>query len=392
MNFKKSLLSLVLIVCLLASIGCTSTSNPESNDNGQAATNDVLKLAYVGPLTGNLMQYGTAQQNALKMLVDKTNANGGLAGKQVEIVFYDDKGDTKETVNLANKIISDPDIFAVIGSFTSSCSMAAAPIFEKAGMLQFAPSASHPDFPTLGEHMFTGAMTQRLEAAGFADIAVEDLGGKNIGIIAYNTDYGVQAVDFFTKRVEELGSNVVAYEKYIENQTSDFTPLISKVKSKNPDVFYVLGSYADVAKIFQQAKTLELDAQYMGNGLLIKQEFLDLMGENGEGITVMSSLPVFLSSVLDSEGVDSKLVEFVEEYKSMFGKEPDGFVSQAYEAASILFDGIDKVGLDTEKIQDYVSNLTDYEGIAGQLSYNENRELIRPIWVYEIKNGEFVAR
>lgn len=88
------------------------------------------------------MQYGISYQNALKMAVDDFNAAGGLNGEDVILEINDDKGDQKEAINLANKIVEEKDVFAVVGSFGSSVSMAAAPVYQRASMPMVSPNTS----------------------------------------------------------------------------------------------------------------------------------------------------------------------------------------------------------------------------------------------------------
>lgn len=91
------------------------------------------------------MQYGTSYKNAVEMAVEDFNAAGGIDGQPVELEVYDDKGDQKEAINVANIVIGNPDVFAVIGSYGSSVSMAAAPVYQEARMPMISPNTSHPD-------------------------------------------------------------------------------------------------------------------------------------------------------------------------------------------------------------------------------------------------------
>ena len=245
----KKLTSIFVSLCLLCVLiaGCTSSADTSTSDAGAGSSTgeDVIRIAFFAPLTGNSMQYGVSFQNAINMKVSEINKAGGIDGKQIEIVAYDDKNDPKEAVNIANKIVSDPSIKAAIGSFSSSCSMAAAPVFDEAGVLHLGPTASHPDFVSMGEKSFTIAMPMKFEGAADADYAYQKTGGKDIALIYLNSDYGVSHSSVFKESYEALGGKVVAFEEFIPGQTKDFTPVITKIKQANPGALFVIADYSD---------------------------------------------------------------------------------------------------------------------------------------------------
>ena len=157
----KKMLSLLLSGVMVASMltgyaDKGGTPSGQSSSDSNKPSNEVtettkLTLAASIPITGNLMQYGISYKNALTMAVNDFIAAGGINDKDVVLQMNDDKGDQKEAINLANKIIENKDVFAVIGSFGSSVSMAAAPVYQKAGMPMVSPNTSHPDFPSMGD-------------------------------------------------------------------------------------------------------------------------------------------------------------------------------------------------------------------------------------------------
>ena len=129
-----------------------------------AESAEPYRIAMCGPLTGPGAQYGQAYKNSLEILRDKINAEGGIDGHMLEIDFYDDKQDPKETLNVANLIIADGGYIAMIGSQTSSCSMAAAPVMQRAGIPMIAPHASHSDYAKTGDYCFSLQMPNAYEA------------------------------------------------------------------------------------------------------------------------------------------------------------------------------------------------------------------------------------
>lgn len=307
-----------------SSTGETGTAS-ESSTAGETTGTEKNKLAFFLPMTGDQMQYGESLSRGAELALKQYNEKNGT---DYVIEIMDDKGDPKEAVNVANLIVSDPTVIAGMGSFSSSCAMAAAPVFEEADLLLFSPNASHTDFPAMGENMFSAVMSQKYEGAEFADALIEMFGAQNVAILYQNTDHGVIATDVFTKQYEAGGGKVIMSETFIPGQTKDFSPVLSRIKEQDPDLFYVNASYNDCAQIFMQAKALNMDCQLVGPGMLLTEEFLDVVGNKIDGTIVMSSVPAFLPSVLESGELDAASKNFVDSYTAEYNEVPDGFRSQ----------------------------------------------------------------
>lgn len=401
MKFIKRIGALLLALTMSAGmlIGCGGPAGEEADNAGSgtaeggnaagASTEGPIKIAFFGPLTGNMMQYGVSFQNAIGMKVEELNAAGGIDGREIEIISYDDKGDPKEAVNIANKIVADTDIKVAIGSFSSSCSMAAAPVFAEAGIMHLGPTASHPDFVNMGELTFTPAMPMALEGPADANYVYEKTGGKDMAVIYLNSDYGVSHANALKEAYEAAGGKVVAFEEFIPGQTKDFTPIIAKIKQTNPGALFVIADYSDGANIFKQAKKLELNCELVGPGMLIKQEFIDVAGDAVDGLLMVTSLPVYYEE--DFENEDPNKAKFIKEYYEKFDVIPDGFPCSAYDCISILTDLIAEVGYDPAKIGEGFRNLGRYEGVSGNITLDPETKLAkRDLFVYTVKDGKFV--
>jgi len=385
MKIKQSikLISLLLVLMISMSLlaGCTSATATTAPASETVKDTKPYKFALVAPMTGNNAQYGLAYKNTLEIFVEKVNKEGGINGAQVELQVYDDKADPKETVNAASLIVSDPDILGVVGSQTSGCSMAAAPVFEKAGVTMISPQASHVDF-TKGFYIFRTQIPQSLEAPFYADLVVTTLGFKNIGIMYENDDWGNNVLAYFERRAGVLGAKIVAKETFLPNQTKDFTPIISKVKAANPDVLYLISLYADAALILTQAKGLDLNVPVVGNNTMAKQEFLDIAGPAAEGM--------YYLDFLVQNNQDPEFLALKAAYESKTGKKIDVYVTQSYDALGLLINAAKAVGRDKAAIRDYIARTKDYRGVSGVFSFDEVGDPARVMFVYKVDGGKFV--
>jgi branched-chain amino acid transport system substrate-binding protein len=154
----KRVLTVVLAFALAVSVlaGCSSQPSKSTAPaaSGAPAATGVVKIAVAGPMTGDNAEYGKGFVNAAKMMADQWNAKGGVLGKKIEIVQFDDKNSGEEAASIAQKIVSDKDIIGVIGHFASGVCMAAAPTYTENKIIEISPSASHPDYSGIGEYIF----------------------------------------------------------------------------------------------------------------------------------------------------------------------------------------------------------------------------------------------
>lgn len=376
----------------------TSESKAESSSS-EAAASDVEytkhTLAASIPLTGNMMQYGISYRNALEMAVEDFNAAGGLNGEDVVLQINDDTGDSKEAINIANKIISDDDVFAVVGSFGSTVSMACAPVYEEAQMPMISPNTSHPDFPSMGEYLVPISPIADIERTAAANMIYDEFGGKDMAILYQNTDLGVTGTQIMTEVYEELGGKVVTTETFTPQQTKDFTPLISKIKAANPEILYIDGEYNDLANLLIQIDQIGLDGvQIVGPGNAFKQEFLDIAGDKANGIILAGTTPVYLDSVM-KEGSDYSeyLIDFTKRYNEKYPDVAcDGFAASAYDAAMLAMYAAKEVGTTDSKalVEAMLAIPEGFQVASGKdMYYKDYNYVVKNVFVYTVKDGQF---
>lgn len=395
-------LVLTLVLALLAGCGANETKPTEAPaapaETSAAETTAPAapapaesgknKLAFFLPMTGDQMQYGESLSRGAELALNQFNEANGTS---YVIEVLDDKGDPTEAVNVANMIVSDKTVIAGMGSFSSSCAMAAAPVFEEADLLLFSPNASHTDFPSMGVNMFSAVMSQKYEGAEFADALLDRFGPQNVALLYQNTDHGVIATDVFTKEYEAQGGKIVISETFVAGQTSDFSPVLSKIKAENPDVLYINAAYNDCATAIMQAKALNMDCQFVCPGMCLTEDFLKVVGNNIDGTMVLSSVPAFLPSVLETTELDENVQAFVDSYTAAYNEIPDGFAASAFDAVNIVLNACQKVGTETPALREEIAQLREFPGVSGyDMYFNENKEMVKGIYVFEIQNGQFV--
>ncbi len=386
----KKFLSCLLVASMCFGIlaGCSSSEQPAENEGEQTTegetSTDPIYFAWYGPMTGDSKQYGDTEKVAVELALEKINGEMGglLGGRELIVDFYDDKNDAKEAVTIANKIVGEGKYTAVIGGFGSTPSMAAAPIFEEAQIINYSPTSSHADYSAIGDFIFRNTPTQSLETTAYADYVYEDLGIRTVCILNVNDDWGNNIAKIFTERFEELGGQVLSTESYLPNQTTDFTPMISKAKTLNPEAFFPVAYYQDSANILKQADSLDFDAQMILSSSTLKQELLDLAGDLANGCFLMNCY----TPDIDTE----RFKEVIGEYEARTGKAGDAFVMQTYDVVMQLAQAIEDAGTaDPVAVRDALDGMT-YECLAGEYTMNEIGDAVRPLQPIRVIDGAFV--
>jgi len=180
-----------------------------------ASAADTIKFAAAGPMTGPSGETGQRMRAGIELAVKEINDSGGIAGKQVAVDFYDDEGKPEGAASVAQKIASDPDVFAVIGHINSSASMAALPIYKRAGLTEISGNSSSYKLTHLGySNFFRVIIDDFAQAPVVVDEAVQKEGRKHLAIIYENSDYGKGVYEAAVKEAKKLGVDVVDSETY----------------------------------------------------------------------------------------------------------------------------------------------------------------------------------
>lgn len=363
--------------------GCASKTSDTPAEGASEQSGGVIKIAVAGPMTGDNAEYGKGFLNAAQLKADEWNANGGVLGKKIEIVAFDDKNSGEEAASIAQKIISDKEIVGVIGHFASGVCMVAAPTYEENKVIEISPSASHPDYSGMGDYIFRNNTVIDVEAAAGLDIAINDLGKKNIGIISIKTDWGTSTSAIVKKLIEKqaaTGAKVVAHEEVMEG-SDDYSPAITKLNAAGADVVIAVGMYNLLAPVAKQYKQVNPNIELVGFSNSYSQQLLELGGEAVEGVR----FPVIFFSGSD----DPKIKSYVDEYTKRYGAAPSALTSQAYDSVGMLLESIKSSGTtDSEKVRDALAAIK-YDGVTGETVFNEIGDVQKEFVKVVIKNGKF---
>ena len=379
---KRRTLTAVLMAAVLA-MGLTACSSSNGGSDSAASESDTIRIGCAIPLTGASAQDGQSIQNGAQIAVDQVNAEGGIDGKQVELVVEDDKGDASEGATVANLLAEDTTISAVIGHFNSSCTLAGAPIYNEAGVVEVSPGSSAAAVTDAGDYTFRVITTDAVQGRYLAEWAVNDLGYQNIAVLYENTDYGLGLAQVLEEALADLGANIVVEEAY-EVGATDYSTVLTKVASSEAEVIIIGGLYNETALIAKQRSSFDLgDMQIMGVDAIYSDALIELGGEAANGIK--------LTGYFSDKSTSQVAQDFIAAYEEAYGEMPATYAAYGYDAALVILDAIKNVGPDRAAIQEYLSTLEGLEGATGINSFDENGDVIKDPMRMTIEDGQFVV-
>jgi branched-chain amino acid transport system substrate-binding protein len=319
----------------------------------QTAKGDPIYLGVSGPLTGPNAQYGAQWKQGFDLALDEVNGSGGINGRPLAYIFEDSQSDPRQAVAVAQKFVADKRIVVELGDFASPASMAATPIYQRAGLVQFGFTNSHPDFTKGGDYAWSNSVSQADEQPLNADYA-KRLGLKRLAVLHLNTDWGRTSKDLFVKAFKDGGGEVVATEGYLPDE-KDFRSTLVRIRDAKPDGLMLESYYADAALIMRQVKQAGLNLPVVAASSVYSPKLFELGGDAVEGL--------YSSARYFPEDPRPEVHKFVEAFKAKYGKEPDAFNAYAYDTIILLAQVLRQFGIDRKAVHDGLAKVKDVSSV-----------------------------
>ncbi|MCC6210486.1 MAG: ABC transporter substrate-binding protein [Burkholderiales bacterium] len=348
---------------------------------GVAAQPKEIRIGCYAPLTGPVAKYGKAMDEGFRMAIEDFTATGRLKGVAVSIQCEDDQNRADDGINIARKFIEDRSILAVLGSWASTVTLAAGPIYNQAKLVNLTPISSHPDVTKIGPYMFRQSIIQSAEGAANAAFMTE-LGAKRVAMLGIPNDYGKANVGLTRRALEAKGVTIV-FEEFIRPDAQDFRQVLQKALREKPDMLY-LGLFAPQASlVLKQYRQLGAQVPVYGAAALGSNDLLRLAGDAAEGMKALLVL---------HPAVGQKMADFYRRYEAKYKAAPETFAANAYISARMLLDMIAEQypNLTRESIREGLEKPRTIDTIAGPLAYDpKTREWSFRFTRSEVAKGEF---
>ena len=397
----RKLMMMMTVVAMAFSFGCgdnsepaqtkgttTKATSPEMGKGEPTATEETIKVGFGGALLGNLASYGMSGLYGLEYVVLKTNASGGLLGRQVEIVTEDDGCDPALASSAASKLMGG-GLTLVFGHTCSGATSSALSAYGNKVLL-VSPSATEVNLTEGGKNPYFFRTIMRDDAQADLQVAfLKARGFKKVALVHDKGDYGKALADKAKMLIEadpSSGLEIVLFEGVTSGQVS-YDALVSKIKNSGAEALLWGGYYSDGSKLATQMRAKKVDTIIIGADGLKNDEYVKMAGAAAQG--TFATGPADLSSGADhSAAITEALADHAKRHTEGVG--PYFFYSIA--AAEALFDAVEKVGntTDLDAIKKQLQTNT-VETILGPVRFDEKGDLLGSSAVmYEVQDGKFV--
>ena len=385
----KKLVALCLIAVMLFSISACGNSGTGSGDGEEPET---IVLGYIGPLTGESAIWGMVESYACQMLVEKTNEEGGILGKQVELKVYDNRGDSVETTNAARKAILNDGVIAFIGPDSSSGAIALDEVCAEYGIPHVTTCGTNykvtqnEEDGSVRPYSFRICLSDPQLGDIMAGYAYDVLGYEKVAILyELSSEYSLGITQNFTDAFEAKGGEIVITEAYNTGDV-DFRAQLTKIREFGDyDALMIPANYKEVGLTAVQARAMGIDCPLIGVDAWAMQDLFEIAGEELKGGVFPTAMDL----------TDEGLNEFREWFKEEWDMDPDSAGTDAYFAADIFMlikHAIETEGSATsEAIRNGLEKATDVQLLTSVVTMNpETHNPVRTASIMEVGEGEFV--
>lgn len=329
------------------------------------ANDKTLPIAVAGPVTGPVAEYGAMQIQGSRLAIEHINKAGGVNGKKLTMVIYDDACSPKLAATVGNDIINDGIRF-VVGHLCSSATGKVADLYERADVLMITPASTKPDITARGHRLiFRTIGLDSMQGAIAADYIIHTVTPRSMAVIHDQQPYGRVLAEIVHNTVRQAGIPVVLYDS-INIGDKDFTGLIAQMKKSNVDFVYYGGYHPELGLLLRQSAEQGLDIAFMGPESVGNNDLSAIAGQAADGLLV--TLPddfagkpanAKLSAAFQARGVDPTAP----------------FVLTAYTAVQLLAEGMRRSGSEEPaKVADALRS-NSFKTPMGQLAFNDMGDL-----------------
>ncbi|MBU1136509.1 MAG: ABC transporter substrate-binding protein [Nanoarchaeota archaeon] len=334
---------------------------------------EAIEIGIIAPLTGGPALWGQGSVNMIQMATEEINANGGINGRDVQLIIEDGKCSPQDAVNAVNKLIQVDQVKFILGGHCSPETTAIVPIINEKKVFLLAGVTSTDDAVSSSKYAFRTSPPTLDQAKKVADVAYDKYGYKKIALITEEAAYSKS----FTTDLKKTFKGTIAEELNYVPGEKDFRTGLAKIKAESPDAIWISPQDPNEAVlILNQMKELDMmDIPLFGNTVFISSDVYDKSG----GLLPSNAFTITLFA--DPTSQKSILVQ--EKYQDKFGTTiPYNlyYVSAAYDATYMLKDALEDCGEDVDCVTEYFNNLADYDGVSGKFTFKENGDPAFDSW------------
>jgi branched-chain amino acid transport system substrate-binding protein len=348
-----------------------------------AAPAQTLKIGMFGPLTGDAAAMGSSARDSVDFAIKAKNDAGGIRGKKIEAVHADDAGKPEEAVNVAKRLISRDEVLIMLGSISSPASLAASQVARQSEVAQIMVGATAQRITTQGNKwVFRSPVPDTKLVADLAAFINEKFPKlKKFAFLYVNDDFGRGGFEAFKLAGQKYGFEIVAEERYTRGDI-DFTAQLGRIKASQAQAMVEWSRYAEAALVAKQFVQTGLNIARFGSDGVASPKYIELGGSAVDGV-------YFTTHFSPVTGADIPAGKaFIDKYQKAFGKMPDAYAAEGYDAVSLAMLAIEKAGKeDRAAIRDALAGIS-FESTRGPFKFDEKGDPLLVTHVVKIVDGK----
>ncbi|MGE7943890.1 ABC transporter substrate-binding protein [Lysinibacillus xylanilyticus] len=370
---KKTLLSLFLLMGVLVLVACNSSSDSGKGDassasSGTDTSGDSIKMAGIFSASGGAAALGESEMQTLKMLVDQKNADGGINGRKIDLVTYDDKSDQNEAILAMKKALTQDKVSIVIGGTTSGNSLAMLPLAEQNQVPYISVAASKQIYMNEDGQARKWVFKMPQDDQQAVERILQYLKENNLTKVAWlnvANSYGTGGHEEFGKHAADYGVESVIEDEF-EATVKDAKPLLTRVKKENPDAIIVWGTVQESAVVIKNIRELGLDIPVLASHGVATDQFIEVAGAAANDVVLPTGKLLVADKLEDSNPQKELLKAYNEAFTAKYNKPASTFGAYAADAFAIATKAIEAKGSDSAALRDYIEQeLGEYVGLTG---------------------------
>ncbi len=403
MKFKPTIKTLTISLIIVIAVGLFLYQESFKN-------NVPLYIAIVVPQSGDYASDGKSMIQGANLYIDKINKQGGVNGKKVELLVYDDQGDSEKAKQTAMELAKDNRVLAVLGHFFSSASLSAGKIYQEHGIPAIT-SASSADEVTVGnEWYFRIIPHNRLIGIFLANYTIRVMNQKTVSIIYDSNDvYSTSLVKGFKTPFKGLGGKI-SHEWNLDSENKD--EIIEKIVTqilRDPNgsgLIFMACQESEAEKLIVSMKRKGIESPIIGGDVLGGTTFANRFNQYSEEQAQPGYFTdgIYANAPIIFDAADKATQDFREEYFSEYKQEPDWRTATSYDATMVIVEAIAKTAVqgtpenlstDRKKIRDYLARLTNADqaikGVSGDVYFDKQRNVVKPVTVGLFNKQQFIS-
>ena len=371
----------------LAILGCGKTDTGGATPAGESASSpagaseDVILIGEYGSMTGETATFGLSTHAGIELALEEANAAGGINGKQIKIISYDDRGDTGEAGTVVTRLITSDKVVAILGEVASSLSLAAGRVAQQYGVPMISPASTNPAVTEIGPMVFRVCFIDPYQGSVCAKFMGNDLKATKAAVLYDQSQaYSTGLREAFVKAFTEQGGTIVTEQSYGKGD-QDYSAQLTTIRDANPEAIFVPGYYTEVGNIAIQARKLGITVPLVGGDGWDSAKLTEIGGAALDGC--------YYSNHYSPEDTRPEVQEFVAKLKAKTGQVPDTMAALGYDAARILFDAIKRSpSLGKDDLAKAIGETKDFPGVTGIITLDENRNAQKSAVILQIKDSK----